>query len=326
MIAPTLSSGILLFAWGVDALFGEPPSRWHPVCWAGGWARRVESFCKKRLGRTRPAGLLAAVAAVLPGVLLAVGSTWVAALWAPSWVACLCCSLWVALCMAPRSLAEHAGRVLAEARRGELAAAKRAVSMIVGRDTENLDRAGVLRAAIESVSENLTDGVLSTLLWAAVGWLTAGPAGCAGAVVFHRQMNMLDAMWGKRNEEYRRFGTAAARTDDVLNYLPARLSLPLIAASASLLPGMSGRRALRWGWAYRRAHASPNSAWSEAAFAGALGLKLGGPVSYKGMKAPYPWIGEGRLEAEPGDLERAVRLMRTATLFAVVLLSPFFWS
>lgn len=319
-----LAPWILPFAWVWDSLFGEPPSRWHPVCWAGSWARRAEIFWKARLGRTLGAGVLAACTALFPGMALAAGSAWAAAAWGSAWLACLCPALWVALCMAPRSLAEHAVRVGAAAEQGDLPKARRAVAMIVGRDTGELDRAGVLRAAVESVSENWTDGVLSTLFWAAAGWLACGPAGCAAAVVLHRLMNMLDALWGKKNDEYRHFGTFAARCDDGLNYLPARISLVLIALAACLLPGMSGRRALARGWKYRRAHASPNSAWSEAAFAGALGLKLGGPVSYQGVPADYPWIGDGRSCAEPRDLARAVLLMRVATLLAVAALSAAF--
>lgn len=318
MTAIPLSFWILPCAWALDALLGEPPSRLHPLCAAGAWAHRVERFWKNRFGKTFAAGALAFVSAVFPGVALAAGTVW-ASTFGPAWLPCLCCALWAASAMAPRSLAEHARRVLAAAMSSDEAGAKRAVSMIVGRDTEQLDRAGVLRAAIESVAENLTDGVLSTLFWAAAGWAVGGSVGCAVAVVFHRLANMLDAMWGKKNDEYRHFGTFAARTDDALNYLPARLSLVLIAAAACLIPGMHGRRALLVGWKYRHAHASPNSAWSEAAFAGALDLKLGGPVSYKGLKADYPFIGEGRLDARPRDLARAVLLMRAATVLGVAV-------
>lgn len=318
MMATALSFWILPCAWALDALLGEPPSRLHPLCVAGIWARRTERFWKARFGKTLVAGALAALSAVFPGVALAAGTAW-SATFGPAWLPGLCCALWAAFAMAPRSLAEHARCVLDAALRGDDTGSKRAVSMIVGRDTELLDHAGVLRSAIESVSENLTDGVLSTLFWAAAGWVMGGPVGSATAVVLHRLVNMLDAMWGKKNDEYRRFGTFAARADDVLNYLPARLSLVLIAAAACLLPGMNGRRALLVGWKYRHAHASPNSAWSEAAFAGALGLKLGGPVSYKGMKADYPFIGDGRLAARAVDLARAVLLMRAATVLGVAV-------
>ena len=127
----------------------------------------------------------------------------------------------------------------------------------------------------------------------------------------------MDALWGKKNDEYRYFGTWAARMDDVLNWLPARLSLILIALAAVIVPGCSASKALRIGWKYRYEHASPNSAWSEAAFAGALNLKLSGPISYKGVPAPYPYIGEGSLQATALDLRRAIILMGVASFLAV---------
>ena len=155
--------------------------------------------------------------------------------------------------------------------------------------------------------------MLATLFWATAGALAAGPAGVAGAVVLHRAANVLDALWGKRDEAYSRFGTWSARMDDALNWLPARLALPAIALAALVVPGCSAPGALRMGVRYRAAHASPNSAWSEAAFAGALGLRLGGPVSYRGRPAPYPWLGEGRPDAGSRDIERSIALMRVVT-------------
>ena len=163
--------------------------------------------------------------------------------------------------------------------------------------------------------------VFSTLFWAAAGCLIGGALGAAAAALVHRVFNILDAMWGKKNEQYRHFGTFAARTDDTLNFIPARLILSCISLAALFLPGASSRHALTVGWTFRRAHASPNSAWSEAAFAGALGLRIGGPVSYKGMPADYPWIGSGRKEATAGDLDRAIRLMWLTTAIGTLLFS-----
>ena len=177
-----------------------------------------------------------------------------------------------------------------------------------------MDGHGIARAAIESVAENLTDGVFSTLFWASAGCLAGGASGAASAALAHRVFNILDAMWGKKNDRYRHFGTFAARTDDALNFIPARLILPCISFSSLMVKGTSARRALTMGWAFRNAHASPNSAWSEAAFAGALGLRLGGPVSYKGIPANYPWIGTGRTKASASDLALAIRLMWTTAV------------
>lgn len=330
----------------LDVLFGEPPARAHPVCLMGAWARRAERFWR---GRTGPgaaspgcrgerlagglftAGALAWLAVCLPCAGAAVALTLAAgalprpgadaAAWAMAAVLTYCC-------LAPRSLGEHAARTagplarLEHSRRRDevdpvddpdLAEARAAVSMLVGRDTARLDAHGVARACIESVGENVTDGVLATLFWATAGALAAGPAGAAGAAVLHRAANVLDALWGKRDEAYSRFGTWSARMDDALNWLPARLALPATVVAALFVPGCSAPAALRMGVRYRAAHASPNSAWSEAAFAGALGLKLGGPVSYRGRPAPYPWMGEGRPEADSRDIKRSIALMRVVT-------------
>lgn len=302
----------------LDILAGDPPNRFHPVCLIGWCARRMEVLARRVWGGTFLAGMLAALGtcaaawfacAVFFLPFSAASSAWVP--WIPA-------ALVIYICMAPRGLAEHALRVAAALRGRDSGEARHAVSMIVGRDTERLDLHGVARAAIESVAENLTDGVFSTLFWAAAGCLAGGAPGAASAAVAHRVFNMLDAMWGKRNDRYRRFGTFAARTDDALNYIPARLILPCISLASLFVKGASARRALTTGWAFRRAHASPNSAWSEAAFAGALGLRIGGPVSYKGTPADYPWIGTGRTEATVKDLALSIRLM-WATAFTGTL-------
>lgn len=325
----------------LDAVFGEPPARAHPVCLAGAGARRAERFWRGRVGpgsaapgcrgERLPGGLftaggLAWLMVCLPCAAMALALTWLASRLAPAgaadgaaWTAA---ALVVYCCLAPRSLGEHAARVArplaraeaAEVLTNDLAEARAAVSMLVGRDTARLDAAGIARACIESVGENVTDGVLSTLFWATAGALAAGAAGAASAAALHRAANMLDALWGKRDEAYSRFGTWSARVDDALNWFPARLALPAATVAALLTPGCSAGGAWRMGVRYRKAHASPNSAWSEAAFAGALGLRLGGPVSYRGHGVAYPWMGEGRTEADSRDIERSVVLMRRVTI------------
>ncbi len=303
---------------GLDILFGEMSSRLHPVRLMGALARRSENLMRRIAGDGFWSGALATLLVAAPFLSITcilLLSASLLNLYAMLAVSAIC----VYLCLAPRSLAEHARDVFLPLNRGETEAAREAVSRIVGRDTAALDEQGIARACIESVSENLTDGVLSTLFWACVGWLVAGCAGAALGAVMHRCFNILDALWGKKNDKYRSFGTFAARTDDVLNFIPARLSLPFIALAACLVRGASFWGALQIGWKYRKAHASPNSPWSEAAFAGALGLKLGGPVSYGGAPAPYPFIGEGRGEAVPADIGRSVRLMWVTVLLFTTL-------
>ena len=284
---------ILPAAFLLDILAGEPPNRFHPVCLIGRCAHRMETLARQRWGGTFHAGMAAALATCIAAwfgcAALFLPFSLLPSPWAP-WIPSV---LVIYICMAPRSLAEHARKVENALRSGNAGEARHSVSMIVGRDTERMDGHGIARAAIESVAENLTDGVFSTLFWASAGCLAGGSSGAASAALAHRVFNILDAMWGKKNDRYRHFGTFAARTDDALNFIPARLILPCISFSALMVKGTSARRALTMGWAFRNAHASPNSAWSEAAFAGALGLRLGGPVSYKGIPANYPWIGTG---------------------------------
>ena len=189
-----------------------------------------------------------------------------------------------------------------------------AVAMLVGRDPQQLDAHGVARACVESVGENLTDGILATLFWAAAGLLLAGLPGAAALAACHRAANVLDALWGRLDATYRCFGTAAARLDDVLNWCPARLALPCIVLAAALLPGLDARACRRVGWRDRHAHESPNSAWSEAAFAGALGLRLGGPARYGPLYRDHPWLGDGSPLATARHIRQAVRLMWASVL------------
>lgn len=299
----------------LDRLFGEPPNRIHPVCLMGALAGRIESLlrCGPNGMLLFLAGGLACLLTVLPCAAAAGGIVLTAQWYGGQRAGWLAAVLVVYVCLAPRSLAEHAQRVALPLLRNDLEGARRAVSMIVGRKTTELDAHGVARACVESVAENLTDGVLSTLFWAGVGLVLWGLPGAAALAALHRSANILDALWGKKNETYIRFGTFAARLDDALNLLPARLSLPCIALGARLVPGLRHGDILRVGWKYHAAHESPNSAWSEAAFAGALGLKLGGPAVYGGQIVRHPWLGEGTPDAEPRHIILAIRLLQHST-------------
>jgi len=312
---------ILPLALLLDILAGDPPNRLHPVCLIGWCARRMETLARRLWGGTLTAGMASALGTCTAAWCACAVFFLILSFFPSPWTFWIPAILVIYICMAPRGLAEHARRVENALRGGNDGKARHAVSMIVGRDTERLNRHGIARAAIESVAENLTDGVFSTLFWAFAGCLAGGPSGAVFAALTHRVFNILDAMWGKKNDRYRHFGTFAARTDDALNFIPARLILPCISLAALFVKGTSARRALTTGWAFRRAHASPNSAWSEAAFAGALGLRIGGPVSYAGIPADYPWIGTGRTEATVSDLALAIRLMWTTTVMGTLLFS-----
>lgn len=191
---------------------------------------------------------------------------------------------------------------------GTIEEARYAVSMIVGRDTQTLDEAGVTRAAVETIAENASDGVIAPMLYLAVGGPLAG--------FFYKAVNTMDSMIGYKNDMYLDFGRCAAKLDDVLNYLPSRISAGLMILSCSLLgKNYSAKEAKRIYLRDRRKHASPNSAQTEAACAGALGLRLAGPSYYFGKLVEKPYIGDANRPIEPEDIRRANRLMyRTAFL------------
>ena len=190
--------------------------------------------------------------------------------------------------------------------------------MIVGRDTQTLDEAGVTRAAVETIAENASDGVIAPMLYLAVGGPVAG--------FFYKAVNTMDSMIGYKNDKYLDFGRCAAKLDDVLNYLPSRISAWLMILSCSLLgKDYSAKEAKRVYLRDRRKHASPNSAQTEAACAGALRLRLAGPSYYFGRLVEKPYIGDPRREIEPEDIRRANKLLyRTA--FSCLLCIMMVWA
>ena len=192
----------------------------------------------------------------------------------------------------------------------DLPAARRAVSMIVGRDTEDLTQSGVTKAAVETVAENASDGVIAPLFFLALGGAPLG--------FFYKAVNTLDSMVGYQNERYMDFGRWSARLDDLLNWIPARVSALLMIAAAAPL-GLDARGAARIWRRDRRRHASPNSAQTESACAGALGVQLAGPAYYFGEYYDKPTIGDPLREIEPRDILRANRMMYAESLLALVL-------
>lgn len=212
--------------------------------------------------------------------------------------------------LAAKQLRIEALRVADALENEGLVAARTAVSMIVGRDTAELDEAGVVRAAVETVAENASDGVVAPLLFMAVGGAPAG--------VLYKAVNTMDSMVGYKNDRYRYFGTVAARLDDLLNWVPARLTGVLMCLVAPLV-GLDGAGAWRIFLRDRRKHASPNSAHPEAACAGALGVRLAGPASYFGVVHDKPYIGDDNRPIERADIGRACRLLKATSLAALVL-------
>ena len=203
--------------------------------------------------------------------------------------------------LAARSLQTESMKVCSTLKEGDIEKARKAVSMIVGRDTAVLDRDGIARAAVETVAENTSDGVIAPFFFMAV----FGPAGG----FFYQAVNTMDSMVGYKNETYLLFGRAAAKLDDAVNWLPARLSGMLLTAAAWLLPGMDGKNAWRIFKRDRFNHASPNSAQGEAACAGALHLRLAGDAWYFGTLYKKPYIGDDDRPIRPDDIKGVCSLM-----------------
>lgn len=280
---------------GLDRLLGEP-RRWHPLVGFGALANACERLLNTGEWR-RLRGLLACSLLLLPAVGLA--------LWAvppgrpPNLSQAIIDVGLLYLALGGRSLEEHARRVADDLANGDLGAARRHVGWMVSRQTEELDAAGVAGACIESTLENGNDAVFGALFWFAL-------LGGAGAVLF-RLANTLDAMWGYRNERFAEFGWAAARLDDALNLLPARLTALSYALCGDTRKALRcwRRQAARW--------KSPNAGPVMAAGAGSLGLALGGAAVYHGQLEQRPVLGEGR-PACGEDIGRALRLLRRSLL------------
>lgn len=214
--------------------------------------------------------------------------------------------------LAQRSLAVHVGQVADALDDGGIDAGRKAVAQIVGRDTAELDQAGVARAAIESLAENFSDGVVAPTFWMVI-------AGLPGAALY-KAINTADSMIGHRTERYQDFGRTAAQLDDIVNLPASRLTALLIVAAAYLTKGASASAAWQAMWRDSSKHASPNAGYPEAAMAGALGLSLAGPRVYHGAITDGAWMGDGRREATPEDIRSALDLYSRADglLIAIV--------
>lgn len=296
-------AAIMAVGLAIDALLGWPAGLYrrigHPVTWIGRLITGIETrWNRGGAGRRRIAGGFcvlatlaaailpaAAVQAVLPsgpvGILLGATVAW-------PWIAA-------------RSLHDHVAAVARPLARGDLPGAREAVAMIVGRDPARLDDAGVTRAALESLAENASDGVVAPLFW-------GGVAGLPG-LVGYKAINTMDSMIGHRNARYEDFGKTAARLDDLANLIPARLT-GLALALVCRRPVAAVRAMLR----DARGHRSPNAGWPEAAMAGALGIRLSGPRIYGQRIADEPWLNAGRPDPTATDICQGLALYRRAMI------------
>lgn len=295
-------------ALAADAVFGEPRRR-HPLAAFGRIAERLE----KRLNRGRRRdGVLALVLSVgAPTVVVGLIVGMVIA-WLPEPAAWVLAGLALMLAVGRAGLIEHAQAVARPLAAGDLERARRRVAGLVGRDTERLDGAGVRRALLESILENTSDAIFASLFWFVAGGAVAGPAGAAVAVVAHRLVNTLDAMWGYRNPRFSAFGWAAARLDDGMNWPAARLTVLAFALVGDTRAALGCWRqpAVRW--------SSPNAGPVMAAGAGALGIRLGGGAWYHGAWRERPALG-GPRAPDDVDVARALGLADRALAVVVVV-------
>lgn len=298
----------------IDLLLADPLWMPHPVVYMGKAITRLEkvlrgAFPKTEKGERRAGAVLALV--------LPVGS------WALSSLCLMAAyrvhmalgfgleAVWCWQALAVKGLAAESRNVYRQLTGGTLAQARQAVGRIVGRDTEGLTEKGVIKAAVETVAENFSDGVAAPMLYLLLGGAPLG--------LCYKAINTMDSMVGYKNDRYIWFGRAAARLDDGANLLPARLSAFLLMAAAPLT-GQSAKGAWRVWKRDRRRHASPNSAQTEAAVAGALGIELAGPASYFGRVVEKPAIGDPLREPEPEDILRANRMLYAASALCLALL------
>ncbi len=305
-------AGTALIAVVLEAIAGYPDALYraigHPVTWLG----RLIAWCDKAWNSERDGFEVRRAWGVATLVLLlafsiAVGQVLTDLL--PAFI----CGIFGTSLLAQRSLHQHVADVAEALEKRGVEEGRRAVSMIVGRDTSALDEAAVSRAAIESLAENFSDGIVAPLFWLAVAGLPGGIA--------YKAVNTADSMIGHKSERHLAFGWAAARLDDLVNMPASRLSALWLAIAAALVPGGSPRRAWETVWRDAGKHASPNAGWPEAAMAGALGFKLAGPRAYEGEVVDDHWMGAGRADLGARDIHAALRLYRTACFVQMAVLA-----
>lgn len=297
---------LLVLAMIADALIGDPKWLWsrlsHPVVIIGAVIATGDKWLNRARAR-KVKGLFFLVA------LVAFAATLGRSLSELSELGEFFC---LTILLAQRSLADHVSRV-AESLRISVEEGRDAVARIVGRDTDNMNESEVARSAIESAAENFSDGVIAPIFW----FLVAGLPG----ILIYKCVNTADSMIGYRTKEYRDFGWASARFDDLLNWLPARLTALLLAVTGCVLHlGKSIRKDAKL-------HRSPNAGWPETAMGYGLGLALAGPRSYEGQMQDFAWVNQGGSEPKILDIKRAVRMLWSAWLIVLVLaLSIAFWG
>jgi adenosylcobinamide-phosphate synthase len=317
-----MSYGLLVAGLLLDVLIGDPDGPWHPVRLIGRLIRALERVARRDERRLRWRGIGLALTVIAAAYLSGLGLLYLARQadldWGLNgWFAFTVSALLLWSSLAVRSMASHAIAVLAALEAGDLVLARMAVAQMVGRETADLDERGVCRALLETVAEGLCDGVVAPLFFAVLG----GPP----LALAYRAANTLDSMLGYKDEHYRELGWASARLDDVLSWLPARQAA-LFTTFAAYTMRLRAAAAWRTARVDGPKQPSPNSGWPEGAFAGALGVQLGGPVRYRGRVTEKALLGEALRPLSPGACRQGLTLFLVASITATVLYEAAFWA
>ena len=297
----------------LDWIFGDPYFFPHPIRYIGSLIsfldKKIRLSCDGNAKKERKGGVLLVISVIVITEAVVICCLWIS--YRINIVLYICLeAFWCYQLIAAGSLKKESGKVYTALKNNDTEGARYAVSMIVGRDTERLDEAGITKAAVETVAENTSDGVTAPLIYIML-------FGAAGGF-FYKAVNTMDSMVGYKNDVYRYFGTAAAKLDDVLNFIPSRFTALLMILAAYIV-GLDGKNAFKIWKRDRLKHASPNSAQTEAVCAGALRVRLAGDAWYFGVRHEKPFIGDDLRKIEPYDICRSWRLMFGSEILLVII-------
>ncbi len=299
----------LILGFVLDCIIGDPYKMPHPIKLIGSLIGRLEGYVRRKMKNLRLGGTFLALTVIILStvvpLLILIFCYRVNIYLGIAAETILCCYMLAARCLYSESM-----KVFRAAESGDTEAARKAVSMIVGRDTSVLDRGGIIRAAVETVAENTSDGVTAPLFYMGIGGAVGG--------FFYKSVNTMDSMIGYKDEKFADIGWFAAKLDDVLNYIPSRLTALLMVIAAPVCR-LDGRNAFRIWKRDRRKHASPNSAQTESACAGALHVRLAGDAYYFGKLHKKPYIGDDDRPIEAADIRRANRLMYGSSVIMLII-------
>ncbi len=312
---PLIMIGIIISAFLWDQIIGDQKTRYHPIGWIGIAINQLTRLLypkKNTLFFSTALGILITLM-IVTATFVGVYSISILSGYLSIWLTSIISIILIGMALSSRSLIQEAQKIHTLLESHDLCEARKSVSMIVGRDTHHLNESELCRATIESVAESFTDGILSPLMYAAL----FGPIGiwCIKAI------STLDSMIGYKNDKYQYFGKCSARLDDLVHFIPARVSI-IIISIASFLKGHTFTKAFSSGMRYRLCHPSPNSAHSEAAFAGALQVRLGGTSYYNDRVSQKEYLGNGRTILTIADIKASIQLLKMCNTIALLFCIP----